>query len=613
MSRRRIPLDLLFGEPRQITPQIAPDGKSLAFLAPRNGVLNLWLQPLSTDAVPQPLTDEHERGILYYVWAAGGKELLYLLDRGGDERWRLLAVDAHRGGPRELVAVPGAKVGLLSQSQFHPGAVLITLDQRRAGESDVYRLDLVNGTLDLVAENPGAVAEWIVDRDLHVRAAMATRSDAGSDLLVPEPDSPTWRRSVSWSAEDSLTSAAVGVGPTGMLYLIDSRDRDTNALVEFDPTAQRVTRVLMRDDRYDIARLLCHPDTGSPEAVCVQRERSEWHPIDPGIEADFRALRRLFQGDFFVISRERADRRWVVAVFSDVHPVAFHLYDRSTRNATFLFEHEPRLRDYDLAPMRSISFAARDGLLLHGYLTLPPLARGTPAPLVLNVHSGPWTRDEWGFNPHVQWLANRGYACLQIDFRGSTGYGKRFLNAGNREWGGKMQDDLTDALQWAIANRIARPKRIAVYGLSYGGYAALMAAAEHSDLLACVVDVAGPTDLAAFVESATQTFGSYGPIFLTRVGDPAREREFLYARSPLAVADRIRIPVLIAHGENDPRVPREHSDRMAAALTENGVNCRYEVFPGEGHGFGTPSARLRFYDTLEQFLATHLPVTEIAP
>ena len=328
--------------------------------------------------------------------------------------------------------------------------------------------------------------------------------------------------------------------------------------------------------------------------------------LDESIKVDFENIRAINPGDFAITSRDDTDTTWVVSFTVDNGPVPFYTYDRQSRAVTFLFSSRPSLSNYSLANMEPITFTSRDGLAIHGYLTLPVGKEKSNLPLILNVHGGPWVRDGWGYNPEAQWFANRGYACLQVNYRGSTGYGKDFLNAGNKEWGGKMHDDLVDAVYWAIEQGIADPKKVAIYGGSYGGYAALAGATFTPDLFCCAVDIVGPSNLITLIQTIPAYWTPLVKVFHLRVGNPDTEEDFLKSRSPLFKVDQIKIPILIAQGANDPRVKQAESEQIVEAMKSKGIEYEYMLFPDEGHGFAKPENRLRFYAAAEKFLAKHL-------
>jgi dipeptidyl aminopeptidase/acylaminoacyl peptidase len=366
------------------------------------------------------------------------------------------------------------------------------------------------------------------------------------------------------------------------------------------------TTTIAEDPQYDVGGVRLHPDTREPQAVTFVKERASYQILDPDIEEDMQRLFALDPGDLNLTGQDDTDRTWLAAYMNDDGPVRYYAYDRDSKEATFLFEHQPALSQYELAKMEPFSYVARDGLTIHGYLTFPPGAGRENLPAVLNVHGGPWARDTWGYDPEAQWLANRGYLCVQVNFRGSTGYGKDFVNAGDKEWGAKMHTDLLDAVDWIVDQGYADRSKVAIYGGSYGGYAALVGAAFTPDVFACAVDIVGPSSLKTLIESIPPYWAPMIAQFHTRVGNPETEEEFMWERSPLSKAGDIRIPLLIAQGANDPRVTQAESEQIVAALIENGIDHEYMLFPDEGHGFAKPENRLKFYAHAEKFLAKHL-------
>jgi dipeptidyl aminopeptidase/acylaminoacyl peptidase len=515
-------------------------------------------------------------------------------------------VDLESGTERCLTPLDGVQVQLLAHEKRHPHELLLGINREDPRLHDAYHLDLRSGELALVEKNPGDVVAWIADADLALRGALAARDDGGFDLRVRESRGSKWRTLVSWDAEDALSSGPVGfTGDGGALYLRDSREANTARLVRLDIRTGK-PKVLAEDPQYDVGPVLRHPDTLEVQMVAFLRARQEWEILDPSIREDVALINRLRDGDFVVSSRSDDDQWWVVAFTEDDAPASYYCLERRSRTPRFLFFTRPRLAQFTLASMQPISYPARDGVTIHGYLTLPPGLPPRNLPLVLNVHGGPWHRDTWGYHPEAQWLANRGYACLQVNFRGSTGYGKSFLNAGDREWGGKMHHDLVDGVRWAVAQGIADPRRVGIFGGSYGGYAALVGATLTPDLFRCAVSVVGPSNLVTFIQSIPPYWSAYRSMLHRRVGNPETEPEFLLSRSPLSFVDRIRIPILIAQGANDPRVKRSESEQIVAAMKEKGIDHEYLLFEDEGHGFAKPENRLRFYAAAEQFLARHL-------
>lgn len=599
-----IPREVLFDLPEKTSPQISSDGSFVAYLAPHQKVLNVWIYDRKTRK-ERVLTHDSGRGIHYYAWAPEGKSILFLQDQGGNENWHLYKADLSGSPARDLTPFEGVQARVLEIDRHFPAEILIELNKENASWHDVYRLDLKTGGLEIVARNTGKISDWIVDAAMKVRGAVGARTEGGHDVMIRDNEGSEWRKLFSWDLEDSMTSSVVGFSKSGKeLYLIDSRGRDKASLAKMDLVTGREV-MLYSDPDYDVGAVSVDPEDRQIEMVSVYRTRSEWIALCDSVRKDLQHLRNIGSGDLIFGSRSYDDRYWVVGFDSDVSPTKYYVYDRKNGKAEFLFAHRPALLKYKLASMEAITIKSRDGLGLQGYLTLPNRGK-KPFPMVLLVHGGPWTRDGWGYDPTVQWLADRGYACLQINFRGSTGFGKKFLNAGNKEWGRKMQDDLSDAVAWAVLRGIADPKRMGIMGASYGGYAALAAAAFTPEVFRCAVDMFGPSDLAALIRAMPPYWSVEKNNIMRRMGDPDAEPAFLKERSPIFFTDKVRIPLLIAQGANDPRTPKSESDRMVQALRHRKIECEYVVFPDEGHGFAKPASRLRFYKIAETFLARHL-------
>ena len=603
-----IPRRVLFGNPERVSPRISPNGASLAWIAPYEGVLNVWIAPLGADGVAwgsaQVVTDDTDRGIRVFRWAHDGRHLLYLQDTGGDENWRLYDVDLHTMRRRDLTPFEGVQAQILATEKKHPGDILVGLNRDNPALHDVYRLDLVTGDLVKQVENPG-FAGWVADTELEIRAGVALEPDGSMVVKVRDGAAGDWRVLLKMPAEDALTSGPIAITADGSMLALSSVGADTGQLVRID-LGSGATEVLAADPEADVSGVRLHPDTREPQIVTWNKERLEYRVLDDAVAADVVAVRALHPGDPELVSHDHSDMVWLVAFTNDAGPVPYFLYDRQRREGRFLFDHRPELARYELAPMEPFSYTARDGLTIHGYATFPPGAARTGLPAVLNIHGGPWGRDSWGFNPEAQWFANRGYLCLQVNFRASTGYGKAFVNAGDREWGGAMQNDLTDAVAFAVGQGWADPARVAIYGGSYGGYAALAGAAFTPDLFRCAVDIVGPSNLKTLIETIPPYWQPQVSLYHQRVGNPETDAEFLWSRSPLSRASSIRTPLLIAQGANDPRVKQAESEQIVAALRDAGIDYEYMLFPDEGHGFAKPSNRLRFYKAAERFLARHL-------
>lgn len=618
-----IPRRVLFGNPDRTQVRISPDGRWISFLAPDAGVMNVWVAPAGSPDVARAVTRERQRGIRRHQWAWDGEHVLYTQDSGGDENWHVYAVDVRSAEVRDLTPIQGVQARILGTSPQAPGAIVVGINERDPAHHDLYRVDLATGERTLLVENPG-YGGFLVDRDLRPRLASRLEPDGGETWFLRAPDGE-WREWRSILPEDEMATEPLAFDASGAtLYVTDSRGRDTSALYAVDLRSGE-RRLLAEDEDSDVGVVMFHPTRGTPQAVSFQYERPEWTPLDRTLAQDLARLKRVGDGHIEVVGRTEDDGRWVVAFRPDDGPSRYHLWDRTVGKAEFLFSGHGELEDLPLVPREPQVVTARDGLELVCYLSVPEDFRPATrrryhvesaslnedrgrVPLVLVVHGGPWSRDQWGYHPFHQWLANRGYAVLSVNFRGSTGFGKRFTNAGDLQWGARMHEDLLDACVWAVDAGIADPERIAILGGSYGGYATLAGLTMTPEFFACGVDIVGPSNLITLLESIPPYWAPIRSLFTTRMGNPDTEegRALLRARSPLTHVERIERPLLIGQGANDPRVKQAESDQIVAAMKEREIPVTYVLFPDEGHGFARPENRLAFYGVAEVFLAQHL-------
>ena len=605
-----IPLTVLFGNPERVSPRISPDGSQMAWIAPHDGVLNVWLAPISPDAgvdwaAARVITDDTDRGIRQFAWAHDGRHVLYLQDTGGDENWRLHDVDLSTMQRRDLTPFEGVQTELIATERDFPDEILIGMNKENPQLHDVYRLNLKSGELTKELANPGLI-NMLADPQLVVRAALQPRPDGSASLVTRDDAASDWREVLSIPADDAMSTGLVSFSTDGKsVLMVSSLAAQAARLVRLNLETGD-TEVLAEDPEADVSGVRIDPDTREPQIVTVLKARSHYRVLDPSVAGHLETIRALHPGDPAFPDADDSDRVWLVAFTNDAGPVAFYAYDTATGSASFLFEHQPELSKYELAGKEPFSYAARDGLTIHGYLTFPPGLDRSDLPTVLLVHGGPWARDTWGFDPIPQWLANRGYLCVQVNSRGSAGYGKEFLNAGDREWGAKMQDDLSDAVAEVVSQGWADPSKVAIVGGSYGGYAALAGATFTPGLYCCAVDIVGPSNLITLIETVPPYWAPIIAQFHRRVGDPKKDADFLWSRSPLSRADQIRIPLLIAQGANDPRVKQAESEQIVAALKKAGIDHDYMLFPDEGHGFAKPENRLTFYAAADKFLSRYL-------
>jgi dipeptidyl aminopeptidase/acylaminoacyl peptidase len=601
-----IPRTILFGNPDRVSPQLSPDGRKLAWLAPKDGVLNVWVRDLGDGSgEDRPVTDDTDRGIRSYAWAYDGRHLLYVQDIGGDEDWHVYATDVIDGGTRDLTPFEKIHAQVVDVDEDHPDVILLGINKDNEQLHDVYSCELATGALTKTVENPGFIG-WVTDAEMEVRGAAAPTPDGGIAVMVRDTVDADWRPLLVAGQEDALTTSPISFDRSGARMLcISSVGGNTGRLVWVD-LATGAPTVIAEDDRYDVTNLSVDPDSKEPRGVAFQRDRLRWTALDDSVRADYAQLDAHDPGDWSLVSRDVDDTTWLVAYTHDDGPVTYWRYDRATASFEFLFDHQPALTEHQLAPMEPFSFRARDGMLIEGYVTWPVGAGRAGLPAVVNVHGGPWARDTWGFDPEAQWLANRGYACVQVNFRGSTGYGKDHVNAGDREWGAKMHDDLLDAVDHLVADGSIDPERVAIYGGSYGGYAALVGAAFTPERFRCAVDIVGPSNLSTLIGSIPPYWAPMIAQFHTRLGHPDGDADLLWERSPLSRVDDISIPLLIAQGANDPRVKQAESEQIVEAMVARGIPHEYLLYPDEGHGFAKPENRLDFYAKAEAFLAEHL-------
>ncbi len=599
-----IPREILFGNPERTSPRLSPDGKYLAYIAPdEKNVLQVWMRTVGQEDDRQ-LTHDQKRGIRIFFWTYDGQQLIYLQDSDGDENWHLYSVNIKSNIVRDLTPFQGIQAQPIALDPNFPDQILVGLNLQDLRKHEVYRIDLKNGAVEFETENPGNIVGWTADAQFQVRAAIATTPDGGSDLLFREATDKPWETLRHWGPDDEGYPVSFSAdGKT--LYIIGSHDANAQRLIALE-LANRQETVIAEDAQYDVGGILIHPVLRVIQAVSFYRDKQEWQVLDQSIAPDFEAITKVRQAEFGVSSRNLTDSNWLVAYSTDDGPVYYYAYDRESKTSTLLFSNRPQLEELSLASMQPISFQARDGLTIHGYLTTPVGISAKNLPTVLLVHGGPWVRDTWGYDPEVQWLANRGYAVVQVNYRGSSGYGKDFLNAGNREWGAKMHDDLIDAVNWLVQQGIADSKKIAIMGGSYGGYATLVGLTFTPDVFAAGVDIVGPSNLITMMESIPPYWEPLRAMEAHRVGNLETEQDFLKSRSPLFFVDRIKKPLLIAQGANDPRVKQAESDQIVEAMQQNGKPVEYVLYTDEGHGFARPENRLHFYAKAEEFLAKYL-------
>jgi dipeptidyl aminopeptidase/acylaminoacyl peptidase len=617
-SQDLIPRALIFGNPERTGPQISPDGKQIAWLAPKDGVLNLWVAPIGKLDQAKAITAETTRPIRQYNWAFTSKHIVYAQDAGGDENFHQFRVDLATGTTTDLTPYKGARALIEALDPHQPTTLLIAINDRDRKYNDLYKVDLLTGKRTLAMQNDGGFAGFDVDDSLVVRFAEKKQPDGSMQLLTPETKAgaTTWKLFDTIPFEDSDTTGVLAFAPGGKAaYLRDSRGRDTAALVSVDLATRKQT-VMAEDAKADSGELIIHPTKHTLQAVAYNYLRTAWKVLDKSIQKDLDNLAKLDGGDVRVVSRALDDKTWVVLTTSELHPAHYYLWDRAKQAGTLLFSTRPELEKQSLARMTPVEIKARDGLTLVSYLSLPPAADRDgdgkpdhPIPLVLYVHGGPWARDSWGYSSIHQLLANRGYAVLSVNYRGSTGFGKKFLNASNLQWAKAMHDDLLDGVAWAVQQGITAKDTVCIMGGSYGGYATLVGLAMTPDVFRCGVDLVGPSNLITLISTFPPYWGpSVLGVFYNRMGNPttADGKALLVAASPLTHVADIKRPLLIGQGANDPRVNQAESEQIVAAMKARHLPVTYALFPDEGHGFARPVNNIAFYGVAEAFLSSYL-------
>ncbi len=618
-----IPRALLFGNPERSHPEISPDGKQIAWLAPdKSGVLNVWVDSVAGGKA-RVVTNESRRPIDWFAWAGDSKHLLYFQDNNGDEIDHLFSTDLTNDAVRDLTPFRGVRAQNILLDRQHPRFVLIALNLRDRHAFDMYRVDLETGAITLEAINPGDVLTWTTDRDFVIRAATAFEGKTGQTIIrVRDAVDKPWRDLVVMPFERALFNGEVvegsliaGFDPDGKSLIIHSAlSSDKGRLVRVDLRTGKEAGVVAEDPRSDVAdsklgnkpSVLRDPQTGAIQAVEFYQTESHWVFLDPKVKEDFSRIGEGVHGLVDLISRDRADAKWIIAARRSDAPAVYYLFDRETKKLTRLYDEHPALSRFTLAPKKPVIIKSRDGLELVSYLTTPPGVEAKQLPLILLIHGGPWFRDYGEFDPEVQLLANRGYAVLQVNYRGSTGLGLKFFNAGTNEWGRGTQRDLYDAAQWAIDQGIADPKRLGAMGWSGGGFATLLSLEQRPDLFVCGVDGVGPAELATLFRSFPSYWSNILMRWRRRGGDFDQNEKLNREVSPLYHVDKIRAPLLIGQGQNDPRVTIGNADAMVKALRAARREVVYVVYPDEGHGFARPENQMDFYGRVEEFLAKHL-------
>ena len=605
--------DILFGNPDRVATRISKDGKLLSYIAPKDGVLNIWVAPIDKISEAKVITNEKQRGIRSYFWANDNSHIIYAQDKKGDENWRLYSVNVLNEKQKDLTPSDGVRASVLKLSDKYPNEILILINDRVAEYFDIYRVDINTGKRELIYENTARYSSFCADDDFKIRLGYKMLpSGEGEIYLFENGDIEKAKLFQKISTEDMLTTAPLHISSDGTkLFMSDSAERNTSALIEVDLSIN-TRKVIYENDKADIDDYIVDTKSKMIQGVATNYLRKDWMIIDSKIALDLEYLKEIEDGDVEIVSRTYEDDKWVVVFSKSDSPSKYYIYYRTQRKAQFLFVSNTSQEGLPFSKMYSHSIKSRDGLDLVSYLTIPRWldnGKGIPSktvPLILYVHGGPNARDSWGFSSVVQWLANRGYAVLNVNYRGSTGFGKNFSNAGDGQWARKMQDDLADGVGWAIDNKVTQKDKIVIMGGSYGGYAALVGMTITPDMYVAGIDIVGPSNLETLLNSIPPYWKPQMAHLIKIIGaspDTEEGRQFLKERSPVSFAENIKKPLLIVQGANDPRVKQAESDQIVEAMKKLSIPVVYLLYPDEGHGLARPENRLSMYANAEVFLA----------
>lgn len=602
-AAKQIPLRDFFRNPERSGYQISPGGGWISYLAPYERRMNIHVMPRGGgDAVR--VTNESDRDMRLYFWKSDDR-IVYLRDTGGDENFHLFSVDRAGKNFVDLTPFDGVNVEIIDDLEDVPDEMIISMNKRNPEIFDVYRLNVVTGTMTMIAENPGNITGWTTDHDGRIRVATTT-DGVNSTLLYRKDESDTFHPVKTMSFRETLNPLFFTFDNVH-LYCANNLGRDKTAIVKIDPATGEELEVLYEHPEVDVNQLAYSHKRKVLTAVSFVTWKRERYFLDAETERIYTSIQSRLNGNEFVItSHNKNEDIFTVRSYSDRSMGAFYLYEVAGDVLTKLADVSPWLKENEMAQMKPITFTTRDGLTLHGYLTLPLGKEAKNLPVVVNPHGGPWSRDVWGYNPEVQLFANRGYAVLQINFRGSIGYGRAFWEKSFKQWGKTMQDDVTDGVKWLIEQGIADPKRIGIYGGSYGGYCTLAGMTFTPELYACGIDYVGVSNLFTFMKTIPPYWKPFLEMMYEMVGHPEKDKELLESASPVFHVDKIRSPLLVIQGAKDPRVNIEESNQIVNALKARGIDVPYLVKENEGHGFHNEENRFEAYEAMEAFLAKHL-------
>lgn len=604
-----IPMKDFFRNSERRSFKLSPDGNYISFMAPYKSRMNIFVQKTGDKkSEPVRLTSLEDRDIAGYFWANNGR-IAYLKDKGGDENFHLYAVNTDGSNDKELTPFDKVRVDIIDDLPEQDEYLIIGLNKRNPQVSDPYRLNINTGELELLYENPGNITSWQTDHD--GKLLVASTSDGVNTTLLYRPnEKEKFQEVLTTNFKETLSPQFFDPKNPSVVYAVSNIGRDKAAAVRYDLVQKKELEELYHNDVVDVEGIGYSRKRKVATSVYYTIDKKDYKFLDKVTEARRAEMRKLIDKDleFGIASSNKNEDKFLIVTHDDKTNGAYYFYDQTTKKLEKIADISPWLNRGDMADMKPVSYTSRDGVTIHGYLTLPKGVKAQHLPVVINPHGGPWARDEWGFNPEVQFLANRGYAVLQMNFRGSTGYGRSFMEKSFKQWGQSMQDDITDGVQYLIREGIADPKRVAIYGGSYGGYATLSGITKTPDLYACAIDYVGVSNLFTFMNTIPPYWEPFKKMMYEMVGDPGNEADslMLRANSPVFHADKIICPLFVAQGAKDPRVNKDESDQMVAALKKRGVEVEYLVKDNEGHGFHNEENKFEFYRAMENFLATHL-------
>lgn len=603
LNPKQIPLRDFFKNPAAAGFTISPDGKQIAWLTPWKDRLNVFVKELSSGKTTR-VTSATKRDIYGYFWA-GNKHIVFGQDLGGDENVHTFSAAIDGSGETDLTPFKNTRTNLLDDLEDDDEHILITMNKEDPRLFDVYKLNVTSGELELEARNPGDVSGWMTDHNGKVRIAIASRNGQNV-ILYRGNDTDLFRPIMSLDFRTAF-SPLVFDFDNKKFYVSTNIDRDKQAIYLFNPETQKLEQLVFEHPDVDVTQLLYSNKRKIITGAGFYTDKHHYVFFDDHREEIQNNLESLLPGyEIILTSTDKNENIGIIRTYSDRSLGAGYIYDVKSKKLEKIADVSPWIDESKMAEMKPVSFISRDGLTIHGYLTLPKNKKTGELPVVINPHGGPWARDHWGFNSEVQFLTNRGIAVMQVNFRGSTGYGREFWEKGFKQWGLTMQNDLTDAAHWLIDLGIADPERIAIYGGSYGGYATLAGLTFTPDLYACGIDYVGPSNLFTLMETLPPYWETEKQEFYMMVGDPVRDYKLLRKVSPVFHADKIKAPLFVVQGANDPRVKKAESDQIVKALHDRGVNVEYMVKENEGHGFHNQENRFDFYEAMERFLNKHL-------